>query len=84
MKRFAIGIVAAVLPLAASAQAENYVIDPVHTYPYFELDHLGFATLRGRFDKTAGKFTVDRAAKTATTGSRRSDRLSNDWRQRPR
>lgn len=65
MKRLAIGLAAAVLPFTASAQAESYAIDPIHTFPYFDVEHLGFATLRGRFDKTAGKFTIDRAAKTA-------------------
>ena len=59
-------VLAAALPLAATAQVENYNIDPYHTYPYFELEHLGTAMLRGRFDKTAGKFSIDRTAKTAT------------------
>jgi polyisoprenoid-binding protein YceI len=66
MKRFAIALVATTLPLAATAQVESYNIDPYHTVPYFEIDHLGFATMRGRFDKPVGKFTIDRAAKTAT------------------
>jgi polyisoprenoid-binding protein YceI len=61
-------IIAAVLatPLAAAAQVENYVIDPFHTVPYFDIDHLGFATMRGRFDRATGKFSIDRAAKTAS------------------
>ena len=66
MKRFAIGMAICTLPLAAAAQVENYVIDPYHTMPYFETDHLGFATMRGRFDKTTGKFSIDRAAKSGT------------------
>ncbi|HYT48237.1 MAG TPA: YceI family protein [Burkholderiales bacterium] len=59
-------VIAAALaaPFAASAQVENYVIDPFHTVPYFEADHLGFATMRGRFDRATGKFSIDRAAKT--------------------
>ena len=65
MKRLAIGLAAAVLPFTASAQLESYAIDPNHTFPHFELEHLGFAMLRGRFDNTAGKFTIDRAATTA-------------------
>ena len=61
-------IIAAVLaaPLAAAAQVENYVIDPYHTVPYFDIDHFGFATMRGRFDRATGKFSIDRAAKTAS------------------
>ena len=61
-------VMAAVLaaPLAAAAQVENYVIDPYHTVPYFDIDHLGFATMRGRFDRATGRFSIDRAAKTAS------------------
>ncbi|HXU42251.1 MAG TPA: YceI family protein [Burkholderiales bacterium] len=61
-------IIAAALatPLAAAAQVENYVIDPYHTVPYFDIDHLGFATMRGRFDRATGKFSIDRAAKTGS------------------
>ena len=61
-------VIAALLaaPLSAAAQAENYAIDPFHTVPYFEVDHLGFATMRGRFDRASGKFSIDRAAKTAS------------------
>lgn len=64
MKRIVTALAIAVLPLTASAQVESYAIDPLHTFPHFELEHLGFAMLRGRFDKTAGKFTIDRTAKT--------------------
>jgi polyisoprenoid-binding protein YceI len=64
MKLLIAGLIAATLPVAAAAQVEAYNIDPYHTYPYFELEHLGTAMLRGRFDKTAGKFSIDRAAKT--------------------
>jgi len=61
-------IVAAILaaPLTVAAQVENYVVDPYHTVPYWEVDHLGFATMRGRFDRATGKFSIDRAAKTAS------------------
>lgn len=66
MQRLAISVILVTLPLAAAAQVENYVIDPYHTMPYFDIDHLGFATMRGRFDKTAGKFSIDRAARNGT------------------
>ena len=66
MRKLAIGLVATALPLAAAAQVENYVIDPFHSVPYFETDHLGFATMRGRFDRATGKFSIDRAARTGT------------------
>jgi len=66
VKRLATGLIAIALPLAAAAQVETFIIDPYHTTPYWETDNLGFATLRGRFDKTSGKFTIDRGAKTGT------------------
>ena len=53
-------------PLAAAAEVENYVIDQYHTVPYFEVDHLQTATMRGRFDRATGKFSFDRAAKTGS------------------
>jgi len=54
----------AALPLPALAAVENYALDPYHTFANFSLDHLGLATLYGRFDKNSGKFSFDRAAKT--------------------
>ena len=43
--------------------ADEYTIDPDHTYPMFEVSHMGFSTQRGRFNKTTGKIALDRAAK---------------------
>lgn len=40
-----------------------YVIDPGHTYPHFEVTHLGWSTHRGRFNKTSGWILLDRAAR---------------------
>jgi len=51
------------LPLTAHAAPENYTVDPTHSYTYFEVEHLGVSIQRGRFDRTSGKFTLDRAAK---------------------
>jgi polyisoprenoid-binding protein YceI len=55
----------AALPLSAVA-AESYTIDPPHTFPHFSINHLGFSTMQGRFDRTSGTVTLDRAAKTGT------------------
>lgn len=66
LKSSIVGLAVLALPLAAAAQVENYVIDPTHTVPYFETDHLGFATMRGRFDRASGKFSIDHAAKSGT------------------
>jgi polyisoprenoid-binding protein YceI len=57
---------AAALPLAATAAPESYTIDPYHTFPYAEVTHLGTSVIRTRFDKTAGKMTLDSAAKSGT------------------
>lgn len=45
------------------AAPEKYVIDNSHTYPYFEITHLGWSTTRGLFHKTTGTATLDFAAK---------------------
>jgi polyisoprenoid-binding protein YceI len=51
--------------MGAHAASVNYDIDPSHTYPSFEADHLnGLSVWRGKFNKTAGKVVMDRAAGT--------------------
>jgi len=53
--------------LAAPALgAESYTVDSRHTYPMYEIDHWGWSLQRGRFNKTSGKITLDREAKTGT------------------
>jgi polyisoprenoid-binding protein YceI len=58
-------LLATSLPLAAQA-ADSYTVDPMHTFPHFSISHLGFSTMQGRFDKSSGKITLDRAAKTGS------------------
>ncbi len=58
-------LLAASLPLATYA-ADSYTVDSAHTYPRFKINHLGFSTMEGRFDKSSGKITLDRAAKTGS------------------
>jgi polyisoprenoid-binding protein YceI len=49
------------------AAPDHYTLDPEHTYPSFEAPHIaGISIWRGKFDKTQGKVTLDRAAKTGT------------------
>lgn len=49
--------------LAAPAfAADSYTIDSRHTYPMFEVNHMGFSTQRGRFNQSSGKITLDTAA----------------------
>ncbi|GAC1407179.1 MAG: YceI family protein [Burkholderiaceae bacterium] len=59
--------VALLVPAAGVAfAADTYTIDPAHTYPSFEADHMGLSFWRGKFDKTSGTVTLDRAAKTGS------------------
>ncbi|HYM46948.1 MAG TPA: YceI family protein [Burkholderiaceae bacterium] len=44
-----------------SAGEELYVVNPSHSFPYFEISHLGFSTHRGRFNKTSGWIVLQRA-----------------------
>lgn len=52
------------LLLAGPLQAApvNYDIDPSHSFPSFEADHMGLSVWRGKFNKTAGKVWLDKAA----------------------
>jgi polyisoprenoid-binding protein YceI len=58
-------IASAIVPPALAA-TESYTIDPKHTLPSFEINHLGFSTQRGRFNGTSGAITLDREAKRGT------------------
>lgn len=47
--------------------ADMYQLDPTHTYPSFEADHEGGASIwRGKFTKTSGAIVLDRAARSGT------------------
>ncbi len=61
-------LIFAVLAISAAsvASAQTYNIDPGHTYPSFEADHLGISFWRGKFTKTTGKVVLDRAAKSGS------------------
>jgi polyisoprenoid-binding protein YceI len=50
------------LAVPASA-ADSYTVDSSHTWPMFEVSHVGYSMQRGRFNKTTGKITLDIAAK---------------------
>jgi len=54
------------LPAVVYANPESYTLDPYHTFPHFEVDHIGVSTLHGSFRKSSGKFTIDRAAKSGS------------------
>ncbi|MFT3801462.1 MAG: YceI family protein [Burkholderiaceae bacterium] len=50
----------------SSAFAQTYNLDPSHTYPSFEADHLGISVWRGKFNSSKGTVAIDRAAKTGS------------------
>ena len=63
MKQFYLLALFAV-PVMALAAEETYVIEPTHSQPIFEVQHMGgFSNQRGNFGKLSGKIVLDRAAK---------------------
>ncbi len=61
-KHFAACVLAGLSAIPVFA-ADTYTMDPEYTVPVFEVEHLGFSTQRGRFDKTEGKVMLDIPAK---------------------
>ena len=51
----------------AAAAPVSYEIDPQHTYPSFEADHMGgMSVWRGKINSSAGKIVLDKEAGTGT------------------
>ena len=64
-----LSLLAAFTALAAGTSAAapvTYQIEPTHTYPSFEADHMGVSVWRGKLNKTSGTVTLDKAAGTGT------------------
>lgn len=66
MNKSCLNILTTALISTTAIAADTYTIDPNHTLPVFEVNHLGFSTQRGRFDQTAGKILLDTAKQTGT------------------
>lgn len=67
LKNLTLALIAACSASFAVAAPVTYNIEPNHTYPSFEADHMGgLSILRGKFLKTTGTITLDRAAKTGS------------------
>jgi len=66
LKHIAVALIAASAAATALAAPDTYTIDPGHTYPSFEADHMGISVLRGKFNKTSGTVVIDRAAKSGS------------------
>ena len=43
----------------STTAADSYTVDSRHTFPSFEINHLGFSVQRGRFNQTSGKVLLD-------------------------
>ncbi len=50
----------------AAAAPVTYKIDPAHTFPSFEADHMGISVWRGKFNANSGTVVLDKAAQTGT------------------
>jgi len=61
MRTFILALLASV---ALPAAAADYIVDPSHTYATFEIDHMGFSTQRGQFERTSGQIRYDQEART--------------------
>lgn len=70
MSRLLPTLLVTVLPLAAIAAPQTYVIDSYHSFPNFTINHLGMTNIHGRFDKMTGKVALDPAAKTGSLEAR--------------
>lgn len=61
MKKIAVALFGAFAGLSMTAgamAADSFTIDSRHTYPVFEVNHLGFSTQRGRFNNVTGKIML--------------------------
>ena len=56
----------ALAALPAAAGSVTYEIDPAHTFPSFEADHMGVSVWRGKFNRSSGEVVLDKAAGTGT------------------
>ena len=67
MNRIVLASMAALASASAFAVPVTYVLDPQHTYPSFEADHMGgLSVWRGKFDKSSGKVVYDKDAKSGS------------------
>jgi len=65
-KKWLIAALIAGTSIPAAAKIVTYDIEPEHTFPSFEADHMGVSIWRGKFNKTTGKVTLDKEAGEGT------------------
>ena len=59
-------LASALFASAALAAPVTYEIDPAHTYPSFEADHMGLSVWRGKLNKNSGTVVYDKANGSGT------------------
>lgn len=59
-------VAAALASGVAAAAPVTYNVDPHHTFPSFEADHMGISFWRGKINKNSGKIVLDREAGQGT------------------
>lgn len=59
-------IALAMASASATATPVNYTIDPTHTFPSFEADHMGVSFWRGKMNKNSGNVVMDKTTGTGT------------------
>ena len=64
--KFALTTLMLALAGTAAAAPVTFEIEPSHTYPSFEADHMGLSIWRGKFNHTVGKIVLDKAAGSGT------------------
>ena len=67
MKCIVSASMAALVSTSALAAPVTYVLDPSHTFPSFEADHMGgLSVWRGKFTSNSGKVVYDKDAKSGS------------------
>ncbi|QLI80589.1 polyisoprenoid-binding protein [Chitinibacter fontanus] len=66
MKKLILASILSAAALSAVAAPETFNVDPSHTFASFEINHLGYSTQRGSFQKTSGTITLDQEKKTGS------------------
>jgi polyisoprenoid-binding protein YceI len=59
MKKTILALIIGSTSSFSATAATSYTVDPRHTFPSFEINHLGFSIQRGRFNQTNGKVLLD-------------------------
>ncbi len=61
-----VSLTALAIATAAFAAPATYDIDPNHTFPSFEADHMGISLWRGKINRNSGKLVLDKDTGTGT------------------